>query len=70
MFEKARRKMTFIKRIIGYNVRSDLKLICYNTLGRPILEYATQLCYHCKNKSYVGNEALQRHATKFILNEH
>jgi hypothetical protein len=67
--KKANRRLGLVKRTVGYTCSSPVKLLCYTTLVRPLIEYSSQV-WSCNVKKLIVNlESVQRRATKFILND-
>jgi hypothetical protein len=67
--KRANMRLGLIKRTLGYTCSTDVKLICYKSLVRPLLEFTSQVWY-CNNKKLILKlESVQRRATKFILND-
>jgi hypothetical protein len=65
---RANKRLGLIKRSVGYGCHRDVKLKCYTSLIRPLLEYNT-VVWFCPNKKLISKvESLQRRATKYILN--
>lgn len=60
-----------MKRTIGYHCNTEVKLLCYCSLIRPLVEFSSQL-WSCNynRKLLIKVESLQRRATKFILNDY
>jgi hypothetical protein len=67
---KANKRFGFIKRCIGYGCSKNVKLICYRSLIRPLLEYCTVVWFCTNKKILVKLESIQRKVTKFILNDY
>ena len=63
------KQLGLIKWTVGFNVNSDGKLMCRNSLVQPFLEYMTQLWSNCNRTSVSKIEGIQRKATKIILND-
>jgi hypothetical protein len=64
---KANKRLGLIKRCTGYKCSMNVKLKCYTSLVRPILEYNTVI-WSCNNKRMLCKvESLQRRATKYIV---
>jgi hypothetical protein len=66
---KASSRLGMVKRTLGANVNSDIKLIAYKALVRPHLEYCSQLWSYNSKKSIMLIERIQRRASCFILNQ-
>jgi hypothetical protein len=65
---KANQRLRLVKRTIGFNVDQKVKLMCYKSLIRPLLEYATMLWSGTTKKNVSRLESLQRRATVYITN--
>jgi hypothetical protein len=65
---KANKRLGLIKRCVG-NCNMEIKLLCYKSLIRPILECGSCV-WACPSKKMVNKlETVQRRATKFILHD-
>jgi hypothetical protein len=66
--KRANMRLGLIKRTTGYPCSTEVKLLCYTSLVRPILEFTSQLWTCNYNKKLMKNlESVQRRATKYIL---
>jgi hypothetical protein len=66
---RANKRLGMIKRCIGYKCSEMVKLKCYTSMVRPLVEYNT-VVWSCNTKKILSKvESLQRRATKFILND-
>jgi hypothetical protein len=68
--KKANQKLGLIKRVTGFTCSSDIKLLCYTAIVRPHLEYCPQVWFCNSKKLLLNIEAVQRKATKYILNDY
>ena len=67
--KKANKRLFLVKRTLGFNVNYKVKLMCYKTLVRPLLEYCSNI-WSPVNKKYLNLlESIQRKASKYILND-
>jgi hypothetical protein len=67
--KKANMRLGLIKRCISYTCLTQVKILCYKSLVRPILESSSG-CWSCTNKKQLNKlEGVQRRATQFILND-
>jgi hypothetical protein len=67
--KKANQRLGMIKRVTGYSVNKDVKLLCYTALVRPLVEFSSQIWF-CNNVKLLKLvESLQRRSTKYILND-
>jgi hypothetical protein len=67
---RANKRLGLVKRCVGYNCNSQVKLLCYISLVRPILEYASVAWFCDTKKSLLKIESVQRRALKFVLNDY
>ena len=67
---KANKRLGFIQRKIGYGCSPKVKLLCYTSLVRPILEYGSIIWSNYNRNLIQQVEAVQRKAGKFILNDY
>jgi hypothetical protein len=68
--KKANKRIGFVKRCIGFGCSHKVKLLCYISLIRPLLEYNT-VTWACNNKkSMCKIESVQRRMTKYILDDY
>jgi hypothetical protein len=65
---KANRRLGLVKRTLGYSVDTQVKLLSYKSLIRPIMEYCTLLWSGTTRKNIMKIESLQRRSTIYILN--
>jgi hypothetical protein len=64
---RANKRLGLIKRCLGNECNLEVKLNCYTSLVRPILE-ASSCVWSCNNKKQISKiESVQRRATKYIL---
>jgi hypothetical protein len=66
--KKANQRLGYVKRTIGYRCSKDVKLLCYTTLIRPIIEYGSIIWSGVTKKQLIKIESLQRRSTKYIVN--
>ena len=67
MCSKANRRIGFVKRRINYGGSKEIKLLCYTSLIRPLVEYGS-IIWNTFNRSQILQlEAIQRRFTKYIL---
>jgi hypothetical protein len=66
--KNANRRLGLIKRTTGYSCNTGVKLLCYTSLVRPLLEFSSQV-WNCNNKKSLMSrvESVQRRASKYIL---
>jgi hypothetical protein len=64
--KKANKRLGLIKRSTGISCSSKVKLLCYTSLVRPLVEHNSQLWAGCNKKHTLKLESLQRRATKYI----
>ena len=65
--KKANRRIGFVKRKINYGCSKEIKLLCYTSLIRPLIEYGS-IIWNTSNRTQVLQlESIQRRFTKFIL---
>jgi hypothetical protein len=70
MVSKAGKRLGLVKRSLGFDCNTKVKLTCYNTLVRPILEYGSCV-WSCHNKKLLLKvESIQRRGTKYIRNDY
>jgi hypothetical protein len=65
---KANKRLGLIKRTLGCTVDTEVKLMCFKSLIRPILEYCTLLWSGTTKKNIKKIESLQRRASIYVLN--
>jgi hypothetical protein len=64
---KANKRLGLVKRCTGYDCSTRVKLLCYTSLIRPLLEYNT-IVWFCPTKRCLSKiESVQRRSSKFIL---
>jgi hypothetical protein len=69
--KRANQRIGYIKRTLGYNMSSEIKLHVYKLLVRPILEYATLVWAQPYNKHLLSKiENVQRKMSKYILQDY
>jgi hypothetical protein len=68
--KKANKRLGLIKRILGFNVNTEVKLMAYITLVRPLLEYGSIIWSQATRNNVIRLEAFQRRATKYICNNY
>jgi hypothetical protein len=69
--KKANQRLGLVKRTTGYSCNTDVKLVCFTSLVRPLVEFTSQLwAGNYTKKSLLKLESLQRRASKFILNDY
>jgi hypothetical protein len=68
MVKKASARLGLVKRCLGNSVKSDVKLLAYKSLVRPLLEYGSILWSHPNKKSTMALERIQRRSTQYIVN--
>ncbi|ELT98030.1 hypothetical protein CAPTEDRAFT_142078 [Capitella teleta] len=56
-----------IKRSIGFNVSTNVKLLLFKALARPILEYSSQVLSPHSKKEILFIESTQRGFTRYNL---
>jgi hypothetical protein len=66
--KKANKRLGLIKRSLGYVCPTNIKILSYTSLVRPLVEHNSQIWSGCNKKYMVKLESLQRRATKFIVN--
>jgi hypothetical protein len=67
---KANKRLGLIKRCIGNNCSMQVKLCCYTSLVRPLLESSSS-SWSCYNKKLITKiESVQRRASKYILKDY
>jgi hypothetical protein len=68
---RANQRLGLVKRTLGYSCHSDIKLLCYKSLIRPLLEFSTQVWNILNTRNlYKKLESVQRRASKYILNDY
>ena len=67
---KANQRLGLVKRTLGYNTSSTVKLQCYKSLIQPLLEYCTPVWSNCSRKNAEKVESVQRRATAYIMNDY
>jgi hypothetical protein len=67
--KRANQRLGLIKRVTGYSCNSEVKLLCYTALVRPLLEFNSQV-WSCSSRKIIKTiESVQRRASKYILND-
>jgi hypothetical protein len=70
LVSRANQRLGLVKRCLGVNCSSQIKLLCYKSLIRPLLE-SCSCAWSCNSKKLVVKiESVQRRATKFILDDY
>ena len=70
MVSKAQCMSGLVKRTLGFNAPVAIKLQLYLSHVRSLLEYCTPLWSPYQVNEIMRIERVQRHVTKFILNEY
>jgi hypothetical protein len=70
MVNKANKRLGLVKRSIGHKCDTNVKLLSYTALVRPILEYCSPLWTSNSKKNVIKLEGVQRRASKYILNDY
>jgi hypothetical protein len=65
---KANKRLGLLKRTLGYTVDESVKLLCYKSLVRPLVEYGTMLWSGTSKRNITKIESLQRRASIYIVN--
>jgi hypothetical protein len=67
---KANKRLGLIKRCVGHDCSKEVKLTCYRSLVRPLLESGS-ICWSVNNKKLLLKlESVQRRSTKYVLNNY
>jgi hypothetical protein len=67
---KAGQRLGLVKRCVGYDCSIQVKLTCYTSLIRPILEYGSVIWSCHTKKLLVQVESIQRRSLKYVLNDY
>jgi hypothetical protein len=67
--KRANMRLGLIKRTTGYSCSTKVKLLCYTTLVRPILESCSQVWSNNSKKLIKNLESVQRRATMYIMSD-